>query len=155
VRGADDLPSMATALFGVFDNEGETFEYANAGHPAPLLVRADGSEAFPENGGLPLGSIDFPHPIRSVHLEPGDTLVLYTDGAIEESRNVETGEQRLVTAAAALHAKEGRVGAKELHRAVLGEVPPRDDVAILCITRSEVSDFGVTDDSQRCIARSH
>lgn len=152
VRGADDLPSMATALFGIFDSAGETFEYANAGHPAPLLVRSDGSHAFLENGGLPLGSIDFPHPIRSVHLEPGDTLVLYTDGAIEESRNVETGEQRLVTAAAALHAKEGRVGAKELHRAVLGDAPPRDDVAILCITRSEVSDFGVTDDSQRCIA---
>ncbi|NSL43638.1 SpoIIE family protein phosphatase [Streptomyces sp. 8P21H-1] len=57
---------------------------ASAGHPAPLLRRADGDTAPLEARGPLLGVLDRPrHPVTEVELRTGDTLVLYTDGLTE------------------------------------------------------------------------
>jgi serine phosphatase RsbU (regulator of sigma subunit) len=62
--------------------------FLNYGHPPPLLVRADGSVSFPEPAqyalplGLGLGPEDGPQPFR-VAFDPGDQLLLYTDGVTE------------------------------------------------------------------------
>jgi PAS domain S-box-containing protein len=57
---------------------------ANGGHPAPMIVREDGSVELVEEGGLLVGA--FPGvetPVETVLLGPGDSLVLYTDGVTE------------------------------------------------------------------------
>jgi serine phosphatase RsbU (regulator of sigma subunit)/anti-sigma regulatory factor (Ser/Thr protein kinase)/anti-anti-sigma regulatory factor len=57
--------------------------YCTAGHPPPLVVRADGSTRFlPATGAGPLGtgSAFF---VRQDRLEPGDLLLLYSDGILE------------------------------------------------------------------------
>ncbi|WP_443061699.1 PP2C family protein-serine/threonine phosphatase [Streptomyces sp. NBC_00455] len=62
--------------------------FLNYGHPAPLLVRADGSAHFPEPAdyALPLGlgvhGTEGPQPFQ-VAFGPGDQLLLYTDGVTE------------------------------------------------------------------------
>ncbi|MDT7578915.1 MAG: phosphoserine phosphatase RsbU/P, partial [Pseudonocardiales bacterium] len=58
---------------------------ASGGHPAPVLVRADGSVAFqPMDGGQVVGVLaDAASTSVALRLCPGDTLLLYTDGLTE------------------------------------------------------------------------
>ncbi len=78
-----ELERYATLFFGMLDTAGR-LEFINAGHPSPLLVRAGCvTSSFPA-GCLPLGL--FPHAtfeVSSCILEPGDTLILFTDGITE------------------------------------------------------------------------
>lgn len=66
----------------------EEVTFLNFGHPAPLLVRADGTTTWPEPSSydLPLGlgahGAEPPEPFRTDFL-PGDQLLLYTDGITE------------------------------------------------------------------------
>jgi phosphoserine phosphatase RsbU/P len=73
----------ATMFFGILDGGGR-FEFINAGHPSPLLIReAEVAEPFTE-GGFPVGLIpEAGYAASSVTLQPGDTLVLYSDGVTE------------------------------------------------------------------------
>lgn len=58
--------------------------FVQAGHPPPLLLRRDGEAAFIGSGGLPIGLIEGARfEDHEVALEPGDRLLLYTDGFTE------------------------------------------------------------------------
>ena len=75
---------FATLFYGVFDAATYTLRYANAGHPAPLVIRRDGSVAGLETGGLPLGLFaNSTYEEGRLHLHPGDAVIAYTDGAFE------------------------------------------------------------------------
>src|SRR6266851_4513931 len=75
---------FVTAFYGILDATNGTLAYANAGHNPPLLVDADGNARFIEQGGLPLGMFrDTRYYEYYLTLEPGQTLVLYTDGVTE------------------------------------------------------------------------
>jgi PAS domain S-box-containing protein len=81
------LSEMATLVYLVFDPDSGTATFANAGHPPPLLIEADGTASYLEKGHAPpLGTP--PHPgyfiEHSFHLLPGSTLLLFTDGLVEE-----------------------------------------------------------------------
>jgi serine phosphatase RsbU (regulator of sigma subunit) len=88
----------ATMFLGLFDARTRTLRYSNAGHNPPMLLRRSGDSKL-SAGGLPLGILD-----KSVYaegsqtLEPGDMLLLYTDGAIEAANasSEEFGLDRLV-----------------------------------------------------------
>ncbi|MBI2435288.1 MAG: serine/threonine-protein phosphatase [Candidatus Hydrogenedentes bacterium] len=84
--------SFVTAFFGILDRETHSLTYACAGHPVPLIVNRLGEfETAKAAGDIPLGvRNDHRHTERRVHVLPGSTLVLYTDG-VTEARNV-TGE---------------------------------------------------------------
>jgi phosphoserine phosphatase RsbU/P len=78
-----DVGKYATMFFGMLDRKGN-LDYLNAGHPSPLLLRrGEVSEIFTE-GSFPVGLIPEAHyaAVR-VTLEPGDTLVLFSDGVTE------------------------------------------------------------------------
>jgi sigma-B regulation protein RsbU (phosphoserine phosphatase) len=71
-------------FFGILDDKGG-LEYINAGHPSPILIRHTGAaeEAFTE-GSFPVGLVpEAEYATASVKLEPGDTLVLFSDGVTE------------------------------------------------------------------------
>ncbi len=73
-----------TAFAGVYEAETRRFEYVNAGHEPPLLIRADGSIAQLEAGGLLLGILPaLAYARGSVTLNPGDVVILFTDGVTE------------------------------------------------------------------------
>ncbi len=97
----ENMPSgkFITFFYAVLDAERRSLSYSNAGHGAPLLVRRNGEIVRLDQGGLVLGV--FPDVVYSegaVALQPGDRLVLYTDG-VTEARNAEGeefGEDRLI-----------------------------------------------------------
>jgi len=79
-----DPHMFATFFYGVLDFDDGTFTSTNAGHNPPLVVRADGSLEKLETGGLILGMLpDQSYRQETVRLEPGDVVVLYTDGITE------------------------------------------------------------------------
>ncbi|MBN2584955.1 MAG: SpoIIE family protein phosphatase [Planctomycetes bacterium] len=86
---------FATAVYGLYDRRSRRLEYAMAGHPRPMLIRKgqptrqlDLPEIPSQMGGmkvgLPLGVFDdCAYLSASITLEPGDRVVLFTDGLIE------------------------------------------------------------------------
>jgi phosphoserine phosphatase RsbU/P len=78
-----EVGRYATLFFGILDREGE-LEYLNAGHPSPLLLRrGEVRELFTE-GSFPLGLVpEAKHSVARATLQPGDTLILFSDGVTE------------------------------------------------------------------------
>jgi len=79
-----EVGRYATMFFGILDEKG-ALEYINAGHPAPILIRRSGAteEAFTE-GSFPVGLVpEAEYATAAVKLDPGDTLVLFSDGVTE------------------------------------------------------------------------
>lgn len=88
----------ATMFLGLFDARTRTLRYSNAGHNPPMLLGRSGESKL-SAGGLPLGILDnVVYAEGSQALEPGDLLLLYTDGAIEAANpsSEEFGLDRLV-----------------------------------------------------------
>ena len=111
---------------------------ASAGHPEPRIVRADSVSPL-ECGGLALG-IDAPQEYEQVQtrLEPGDAVVLYTDGVIEARDGRELfGVERLDVVLAANAGRPAHAIANAVLvacRAFAGELP--DDCAIVVLERT-------------------
>jgi serine phosphatase RsbU (regulator of sigma subunit) len=123
---------MVTAACCIFDPATGRLDYATAGHPAPIIATASGTRAL-VNGGAPLGIVDeIDVACNSVLLEPASMLLLYTDGLLEEQRDVVAGEAELV--AAARRFREAGDPATAIFDAVIGPHAPRDDVAVLTMT---------------------
>jgi phosphoserine phosphatase RsbU/P len=115
-------------------------ELVNAGHPAPLLLRD--SQAIPlEATGQPLGLLcDTTYQTRRIELEPGETLLLFTDGFSEAQSpaSVEYGTARAARIASARHGR----GPEALVRDCLadwntfrGGVSRTDDLTLMAVGR--------------------
>jgi sigma-B regulation protein RsbU (phosphoserine phosphatase) len=134
-----------TACYVVIDPTTGSLDYSLAGHEAPLVVRARNGavEQLADRGGLPVGPFpDCRYEAGRTVLEPGDTLVLFTDGVTERMNPArETfGSERLRstlagTAGTRLEAVRRRVLA-ELDRHAAG-TPPEDDTTFLMLRRPE------------------
>jgi PAS domain S-box-containing protein len=129
----DEPDRFVTAFVGVIDPIASTMIYASAGHPAPLVRRADGSLDELSFIDLPLGlreraSID----ACSVSVDDGDLLVFYTDGLVESSRDFERGVNALRSALVDPLIDRTQHPATYLRERVLCE-GARDDVAILTL----------------------
>ncbi|MBP8532871.1 SpoIIE family protein phosphatase [Streptomyces sp. MK37H] len=91
-------PRFATCLYMEVDPVAGTLDIARAGHPDPAVRLADGTMMLrPTAGGLPLGiDPDTDYPTTRVVLEPGETLLMCTDGLIETGgHDLETGWDRI------------------------------------------------------------
>lgn len=76
--------TFLTLFYALLDPETGHLSWVSAGHPFPLVRRADGSIEEIGGGGLPLGAAEIlVPPTGETRLEPGDLLVLYTDGLPE------------------------------------------------------------------------
>jgi phosphoserine phosphatase RsbU/P len=108
-----DASRYVTAVCAVLEDGGRV-RYVNCGHNPPLLLRAGGGHETLRRGGAALGL--FPgERFRegAVRLEPGDSLVLYTDGVVEptDEHDTEFGTDRLE---AAVRSAAGRPAAHAL-----------------------------------------
>ena len=76
----------ATFFLGELNPEEKIFEFCNAGHNPPILIRQTGEVQFLETGGTVLGFIkNPPYQREKIPLQSGDLLFFYTDGLIEAS----------------------------------------------------------------------
>lgn len=130
-----------TMFLGVYDSRDRTVSYVSAGHDAGLLYRAaSGALEELEATGAPLGI--FPgltfESAKTAPLEPGDALIVKTDGITEgeNSESEQFGEERLQAAIAAHHRKAPADVVASLHRDALqfrGDAPQTDDITVLCL----------------------
>ncbi|GGT01813.1 transcription antitermination regulator [Planobispora rosea] len=74
----------ATAVCALYDPETRILRWARAGHLPPILIRQDDAAELDLIGGLLLGALsDAEYEEAQIQLEPGDILLMYTDGLIE------------------------------------------------------------------------
>lgn len=131
----DGRDLMATALCVAIDRDTGEVSLASAGHPPPLVISRGGEVRFIEGGrSVPLGTAD---PVAfkdaSARLEPGSTLVLYTDGLVE--RRDTSLDDRLAQLATVASVADGELGdvCDQLLEGILGGKRPEDDVAVLAV----------------------
>jgi sigma-B regulation protein RsbU (phosphoserine phosphatase) len=78
---------FVTAAYVYLDAQAKEFRYSAAGHP-PLLLLRNGQVTEIEENGLMLGAFDFAaYQTRSHSLQPGDRMLLYTDGILEAANS--------------------------------------------------------------------
>jgi sigma-B regulation protein RsbU (phosphoserine phosphatase) len=137
---------FVTVFYGILDLTTGRLVYSNAGHCPPYLVSAQESEDAQRlvRTGLPLGIFtDKRWEQRTVHLDPGDVLVLYTDGITEaeSEREIFYGEERLLES---VRANLGRP-AREIQETIMadlrrfvGDAPDvqPDDIALAVVVRN-------------------
>lgn len=75
---------FVTAVYGILDPNTGVFTYANSGHNPPLWIRRDGNIERLTRTGIALGVLDgTTRTERSIELQSGECLLLYTDGLTE------------------------------------------------------------------------
>jgi serine phosphatase RsbU (regulator of sigma subunit) len=129
---------LATLVYVIISANG-TLQIANAGHPPPLLIPAHGDPSYLTQAlSQPIGvggTSGTPHHDHITTLAPDTTVLLYTDGLIEQrGRSIDVG----LAALWRLAAREGHSSLDALcdtALATLVEQPPRDDACILAARR--------------------
>jgi PAS domain S-box-containing protein len=110
---------------------------SSGGHPLPLILRADGSLETAGQPSMLLGVLPDVHPTdHAISLGQGDTMILYTDGVVEQDRaGIEPGTLRLARIIQSNVGAEAAAMAESIERSVvtLGLGTPRDDVAVLVL----------------------
>ena len=130
----DPAVQPVTAIYGILDREQRSFEFANAGHPPPMVATADGDVFIhgPPHGDLPLGVE--PHAryrVQRLSLAEGRLMLLYTDGLTERAADPAAGE--VAVAAALAHAVSMAEGASDIiARSMLPPSSP-DDIALVTV----------------------
>ena len=138
----NDAAMFVTLLYGAYNPADGTFTYANGGHNPPLVVRADGSVEFlPQTKGIALGVAPvFKYQSESFKINPGDTIILYTDGVSEAMNEAgeEFGTERMSAVfegAAPLSSEDATLKLFEALRAFVGETAQSDDITCLTLYR--------------------
>jgi phosphoserine phosphatase RsbU/P len=130
---------FTTAFLGEYVPESRTLTYINAGHNDPMLRRAGGQLERLSSGGIPLGILDGTvYQSATVTLNPGDWLVIFTDGVIEAENagQQEFGETRLLQR---INSGMGLTPAAMLERIMadldsfVGTTPQHDDITCMLI----------------------
>lgn len=130
---------FVTAFYAVLDASNKTLAYTNAGHNPPLVLDRDGRTRFIERGGLPLGMFrDTRYYEYYVSIEPGQVIVLYTDGVTEatNSDGEEYGRERLAQAVMEAQDASAREMISRIHRDVIewtGGTGATDDITFFII----------------------
>ncbi|MES1239836.1 MAG: PP2C family protein-serine/threonine phosphatase, partial [Chloroflexota bacterium] len=133
---------FVTVLAGVLDLDTGWFTFANGGHELPLVVPADGGEprAIP-GGGTLLGMFGrLGVTLERVRIEPGASLVLYTDGVTDARAHggERFGEARFRSALRRAPGGRGPALCRDVIDEVLafqGDEEPADDIALLVLRR--------------------
>jgi anti-sigma regulatory factor (Ser/Thr protein kinase) len=126
---------MATVVYATLNLNTWEARVARAGHPYPLLIRADGAAEFlSETGGPPLGTVsgqDYDEEVLT--LAPGESLLLYTDGLIERrGRQLSEGEKALVEVATAAP-DEPELKCQAITAQLTQGAEIADDIAVLVV----------------------
>jgi GAF domain-containing protein/anti-sigma regulatory factor (Ser/Thr protein kinase) len=139
---------VVTAVVGTITPSTGRVILSNAGHPPPLVVRADGTVAFcPLQHSLLIaaGLNGAPRPCDELVLDCGDSLVMYSDGLIERRGELITnGMERLGTAATVIAKSGWPDRAAVTFASMLSNEERTDDVVVLCINYMGVTEEGIT-----------
>jgi serine phosphatase RsbU (regulator of sigma subunit) len=134
---------FVTAFFAQIDSDLGSITYCNAGHFPPVLLRSDGRADLLEKGGPLLGALEAAEfQSGELMLEPGDTLVAYSDGVLEcrNKAGEEFGVGRLIATLLEAKQQSAQATLMMLLAAVqdfANGTPLLDDVSLMLIQRDE------------------
>ncbi|MDQ3013564.1 MAG: SpoIIE family protein phosphatase, partial [Acidobacteriota bacterium] len=144
----DNTPAnrYVTLFYSELDPRSHQLTYINAGHNPPMLVRASGEVTTLDIGGFPVGITQFcDYREGWVELEPGDVLVIYSDGVTEsqneegeefdESRLVEIVQRNRGRTAAGLRDRIDEALAK-----FVGKAKTVDDLTLVIVKRKSIEE---------------
>jgi len=132
-----------TLFYGELDPISGTLLYSNGGHNAPIFVRRTGEVQRLDKGGLPIGMMQGVfYQEGSMEFEPGDVLVIYSDGITESinERDEEFDEERLIDVVKnnlGRSASGIRDRIDESLSRFVGTTAPVDDMTLMIIKRTD------------------
>src|SRR3954471_1672357 len=134
-----DFHQLVTMVYAIADPANNELVVANAGHPPPVLRRADGTvEVVEAEPGLLLGAGGGDRTPVTVPFREGDLLVSYTDGLIERrDEDIDAGVRRLADACGAFAGDQDLFTGLAEVIATVRDVRRDDDVAVLALRRRE------------------
>lgn len=134
-----DSDKFVTFFYAVLDPARHELRYSNAGHNPPMLLSKDGEPRLLETGGPVLGVIpSFSFEEATVTIDPGDLLLIYSDGFTEamDRRFEEFGEARLLEATRAAWDLPAAGLVESIFDAVnkhAGDAPQTDDMTLMAL----------------------
>jgi serine phosphatase RsbU (regulator of sigma subunit) len=121
----------ASVVAGYFDPASRMLTWAQAGHPPPVLIRGDQARPLPQPDGILLGASESPYAAATMQLQPGDLLLLYSDGLVERrDRPLDEGLATLAQAVRGITDPEEVISAALL---ALGSTDPEDDTCLVAL----------------------
>jgi anti-sigma regulatory factor (Ser/Thr protein kinase) len=134
---ANQNPDLAaTLVVARYDPATGRARVAGGGHPPPLLVRSSGEVEQVEAPGIAIG---WPgagsYGVTEIHLDRNESLLLYTDGLIESTRDILEGLDRLAKYAAETATYPATHQARALVDRVLAGAERRDDSLVVILRR--------------------
>lgn len=133
---------FVTLFVGELDSSDGRIEFINAGQNPPLVCRAAGKTEELASGGFPLGLMDIAeYEAETLVIEPGDTLVIYSDGVSEanDPEGEEFGTERLKNVVLANREKSVSAIRDKIESALssfMGSAPANDDITLLILKRA-------------------
>jgi sigma-B regulation protein RsbU (phosphoserine phosphatase) len=134
-----------TLFYAIYNPATQELDYCNAGHNPPLLVRVDGKSQWLEGGGPVLGLLpEIAFEERTVLLQEGDTVLLYSDGVTEANNPAgeEFGEERLGESLLSLRFEPAQSILQGMIQTVqnwMNGVPPADDLTLVVVQKPSES----------------
>lgn len=132
-----DREVFSTAVYGILDPVGGSLQYCNGGHPAPMILRMSGEVTVLDTSGPMLGAMEgLQYRTGSTRLDPGEVLVLYTDGVTEARHGNEFyGEERVAEILGSMEGAPAETIARSIadSAARFGGGVLRDDVAVVAL----------------------
>jgi serine phosphatase RsbU (regulator of sigma subunit) len=131
-----------TSFYGILDPVKATLKYALAGHPPPLLRKMSGQVKVLDGKGIALGvSNDARYEDMHLALEPGDSLVAFTDGATD-ANNAENQSYELAKLRETISSAPARAAALLTHLQSklvewVKDIPSYDDITFLVLSRGQ------------------
>jgi hypothetical protein len=126
-------PGLASVLVASYEPATRTITWAQAGHPAPLLIREGGAGIPPRPPGVLLGLLpDSEYPAARLRLDPGDAIVLFTDAIVHSRR---TGDGNLARHLLDLTGQAASQGGLAHVVAALNPADPRE----ACVLAAQVA----------------
>ncbi|MCP5094657.1 MAG: SpoIIE family protein phosphatase [Chloroflexi bacterium] len=132
---------FVTVFYAVWDAKFNVLTYANAGHNPPLLFKKKGENQLLSTQGMALGVLpDVTIEQKFVQLDPGDTVIYYTDGVTEAMNEDydEFGMQRLETTARNNHQRTAHDILEAITQRITahaGDTPQFDDITLVIMKR--------------------
>lgn len=136
---------FVTLFYGIADPSAGRLRYTSAGHNPVLRLNGAGEASWLREGGVPLGvQADSSYPSAEVPLEPGDVIVVYSDGVTEAEGPEESGriphfgEERLARTVTALRAESSETiltGVLDAVKAFAAGRPQADDITLVVLRR--------------------
>ncbi|MEO8666622.1 MAG: PP2C family protein-serine/threonine phosphatase [Ignavibacteria bacterium] len=131
-----------TFFWGILDSENNTFEYINAGHNPPFLLKKETIIPLTE-GGFMIGILDsgINYEVGNVTLEKNDVVVFYTDG-VTEAMNVngdEFGDERLTNVLIENQSKCSKEILEEIKNSIVNfsrDTSQYDDITLIVLKKT-------------------